>query len=146
MWKYFTEEAREAIYYAEQASTAEHSTSVEAHHLLIGVLTVNDEEVNRLLLHFSSNEKLIRECLRNRVGPPFTAETQGEKSLSFQGKRVIDKMYDEARLFKSTKMIKPIFILLALIEGDHLAGEVLHELGFDIVGARDFVRLNQYLG
>jgi hypothetical protein len=43
-------------------------------------------------------------------------------------------------------MIKPIFILLALIEGDHLAGKVLHELGFDAVGARDFVQLNQYLG
>lgn len=143
MWKYFTEEAREAIYYAEQATIEERTKCVEAHHLLIGVLAVNDDEVNRVLVHFSSNVQFIREQVRRTVGPPLAAETTGEISLSSQGKKVLDNMYDEARLAQSGKMIKPIFIFLALIQGDHLAGKVLRELGFDIIEARDCLQLKQ---
>lgn len=135
MWQRFTEEARIAIYFAQDEADAMGERLVDTEHLLLGLTRQKECAAFAVLQELGVSEEALRdEVLRQRgVAEPL----KGGYKLSARGKRAIDLAYDAARKLGSAH-IETSHLLLGLVgEPEGAAGRALAQLG---VGSKEAFR------
>jgi ornithine carbamoyltransferase len=142
MWMRFSEEARRAVFYANEEAQRLGETYVSTEHLLLGLLRQTDSVGARVLERLGLSLNQVRAEVERRV-PRGEGRVGAETQLTPRAKRVIDLAFDEARLLHSD-CIGSEHLLLGLIrEEGGLASRVLAQLGVTLERARETVKTLQ---
>jgi RimJ/RimL family protein N-acetyltransferase len=128
MWQRFTENARKAIFHAQEEAQRHGEGYVSTEHVLIGILRITDCVAYRVLVQLGASPSRIEEEVESQM--PSDDATPGKNmSLTPRAKRVIDLAYDEARNLDSDDIGTEHLLLGLIREGQGLAGRVLERLG-----------------
>lgn len=135
MWQRFTENARKAVFYAQEEAQRLGEGYVSTEHLLLGLLRLPECSAVKVLVGLGVDPDVVRQrtvelCAQNHHKPDH------DMTLTPRAKRVIDLAYDEARHFDHN-YIGTEHLLLGLIrEGDGLAGRVLTGMKVELEAVR----------
>jgi ATP-dependent Clp protease ATP-binding subunit ClpA len=134
VWQRFNDEARKAVFLAQEAAQRFGEGHVTTEHVLLGLIKDDCAATAVLALLEVGTERVRQEVERQLPrGEPRLDE---DLLLTPRAKRVIDLAIMESRLLEDN-YIGTGHLLLGLVrEGDGLAGRVLAKLGIDLTSAR----------
>ena len=135
MWNRFTERARRAVFFAQEAARHYRQPSVNTEHLLRGLLQEDDTVAAQMLtaLHVSSDE--LRAALRGQMQTGRKPAPQ-ELNLTPRCHRAIDLAYEEARALSNDYCGTEHLLLGLLRERQGMAAQVLEAHGVTLEAAR----------
>lgn len=138
MWQRFTEEARKAVFYAQEAAQRFGDGFVSTEHLLLGSIREADSRASRLLSRANILPDLVRSEIESGLSKKEAIPSQ-DMSLTPRAKRVIDLAYEEARNLNHNYIGTEHLLLGMLKEDDGLAQRVLARLGVTLEAIRRLV-------
>jgi len=98
MWQRFTEDARQAVFYAQEHAQRLGQAYVSTEHLLLGLLDVEECTAFKMLIALGIDPQTIRQMIEESAGGgAVEAGVPQDMTLTPRAKRVIDLAYDEAR-------------------------------------------------
>lgn len=140
MFERYTEKARRIIFFARYEASEFGSPTIEAEHLLLGLLREDKALANRFL---PSNDSVasIRQRIRALTPLREKISTSVDLPLSHESKRVLAYSAEEGEKLKQ-RYIGPEHLLLGLLrEEDSLAANLLRERGLSIERVREDLRV-----
>ena len=142
MWQRFTERARAAVFYAQEAAGSVGDSYVDTEHLLLGVIRDESTVAVRMLMRMGVTAEQIRSKIELQA-PPEPAHLGADMQITPRTKRAIDLAYEEAKRI-SDNYIGSEHLLLGLIrEEEGVAGRVLAEAGVDLDRTREQIEALQ---
>ena len=137
MWQRFSENARKAVFYAQEEAQRFGEGYVSTEHLLLGLMRDRNNNASRVLEHCGMSIENIRSEVERHL--PRGKFEPKNMTLTPRAKRVIDLAYSNARLL-GHKYIGTEHLLLGLVdEGDGLAGRILEKYGAELSSLRKYV-------
>lgn len=138
MWHRFTEEARKAVFYAQEEATRFSQGYVSTEHLLLGLAREGDTGASRVFEKLGVSVTRIRAEVEKKLEPASSGPNRG-MTLTSRAKLAIDNAHTYAKAL-THKYISTEHLLLGLIhDKEGLAGEVLIQLGVDFETAQSAV-------
>ncbi len=135
MWQRFTEAARKAVFYAQEAAVACGNDYVCTEHLLLGLCRDDDSTAGKAVALMGGSWSQIKAEVEKQL-PEETSQPAQGMTLTPRAKRVIDLAYDQAKAL-GNNYIGTEHLLLGLVrEGDGLAGRVLAKVGISLEAVR----------
>jgi len=128
MFDRYTMEARRVIFFGRAEASTASTGSIEAEHLLLGLLS-EDREIARRFFGSSEAASVIRPKVAERFKGGPVIPTHGDVPLSEAARQVLENAAAEAEQLKDFH-IAPAHLLLALLrDKESLAAEILNEHG-----------------
>src|ERR1044072_6039088 len=100
MWQRLTDEARKAIFHAQEAAQKFGHSDVRPEHILAGLLKQDGSTACKVLVHCGHGPKNLLAALEHRFVPQDNRSLV-DVTLTPDAKRAIDLAYSEARRFNS---------------------------------------------
>jgi ATP-dependent Clp protease ATP-binding subunit ClpC len=135
MWARFSDDARRAIFYAQEEAARLGESFVSTEHLLLALTRDSESAAARVLQQLGVIPQQLRFEVERRVsqGP---SKVWQETQLTPRAKRVIDLAYEEARHFNDDYVGTEHLLLGLIREAEGLAGQILKAKGIDLERAR----------
>jgi hypothetical protein len=125
LWNRFTDQAKQAVYAAQEAAAAPGLSVVEPWHLLIGALHDEETIASQVLAQLGLDREAICKAFAEE---PAAEPASGEgMRLSDPAKRVIDRAYETSR-GRNSDQLNTVHLLLGVL-GDPTVAARLVELG-----------------
>jgi len=138
MWQRFREQARRAIYFAQEEAQKLGQTSVATEHLLLGLLKAEAGAVKVLISLGVSPDKIRSELLKHVVVAP--SRPVQDMTLSPGAMKAIDHTYHEVKLL-GHDYIETTHLLLGLVAyQEGIAARVLRQFNLNLLTLREVVR------
>jgi ATP-dependent Clp protease ATP-binding subunit ClpA len=137
MFELYTERARRVIFFSRYEASQFGSTTIETHHLLLGLLREDKNLMGRLIGDLWSVESLMKE-IRSKV--PASEEkvpTSVDLPLSNECKHILAYAHEEAELLAHRHIGSEHLLLGLLREKDSLAAGFLIEKGLKLEAIRE---------
>lgn len=138
MWQRFTENARKAVFAAQEEAQRLNEGYVSTEHLLLGLVKSHGDDLKDLFNYLNVSTTRIRAEIEKAL-PRNEARSTQDMSLTPRAKRAIDLAYDEVRAMNASYLNDTHLFLGLIREGDGLAGRVLAKLGIELEKCRRFV-------
>lgn len=135
MWQRFTEEARIAVYAAQQAAQEAGSSQVEPEHLLLGLLAEEQSVAVRVLAALGVEAARLR-SETERAMPSSVPGPTGDMTISLLGKTMIDLACEEARGLGNGHIGTEHLLLAGIGLTESVAGRACATLGLELENAR----------
>ncbi|MBS1725611.1 MAG: hypothetical protein JST51_02740 [Armatimonadetes bacterium] len=143
-WDSFEEEARLAIWHAQETARKRGSSLVEANDLLLGVLAGGPNNACRVVeLGCGSEAPRVFEEIESRRSEEEVDFSPDEMGLDATGKCVVDRTFDEARQTGSETVGSEHLLAGIISAGDAAGVEVLLAHGLDLDKVRSLIRVLQ---
>ena len=135
MWARFSDDARRAIFYAQEEAARLGESFVSTEHLLLALTRDSESAAARVLQQLGVIPGQLRFEVERRVsqGP---GKVWQETQLTPRAKRVIDLAYEEARHFNDDYVGTEHLLLGLIREAEGLAGQILKAKGIDLERTR----------
>jgi ornithine carbamoyltransferase len=135
MWARFSDDARRAIFYAQEEAARLGESFVSTEHLLLALTRDSESAAARVLQQLGVIPQQLRFEVERRVsqGP---SKVWQETQLTPRAKRVIDLAYEEARHFNDDYVGTEHLLLGLIREAEGLAGQILKAKGIDLERTR----------
>jgi ornithine carbamoyltransferase len=135
MWARFSDDARRAIFYAQEEAARLGESFVSTEHLLLALTRDSESPAARVLQQLGVIPQQLRFEVERRVsqGP---GKVWQETQLTPRAKRVIDLAYEEARHFNDDYVGTEHLLLGLIREAEGLAGQILKAKGIDLERTR----------
>jgi len=135
MWARFSDDARRAIFYAQEEAARLGESFVSTEHLLLALTRDSESAAARVLQQLGVSLSQLRFEVERRVsqGP---GKVWQETQLTPRAKRVIDLAYEEARHFNDDYVGTEHLLLGLIREAEGLAGQILKAKGIDLERTR----------
>jgi len=135
MWARFSDDARRAIFYAQEEAARLGESFVSTEHLLLALTRDSESAAARVLQQLGVIPQQLRFEVERRVsqGP---GKVWQETQLTPRAKRVIDLAYEEARHFNDDYVGTEHLLLGLIREAEGLAGQILKAKGIDLERTR----------
>ncbi|HEY3780042.1 MAG TPA: Clp protease N-terminal domain-containing protein [Fimbriimonadaceae bacterium] len=138
MWQRFSQEARHAVFSAQEEAQANGEGFVDPNHLFLGAIREKQAMACQALeLMAISCDDLARKL--RRFFPQGDRRPSRDMTLTPRAKRVIDLAYSEARDLNDNHIGTEHLMLGVLAEGSTQASKLLNEIGATIPVIRDAV-------
>jgi ATP-dependent Clp protease ATP-binding subunit ClpA len=137
MLEQFTENAKKAVFFAQEEAGALGENEVSTEHLLLAILREPNNTADHLLQAMGVDPDALDNTLRGMVKPKRNTPT--EMTLSPQGKRVIDLALEEAKRLGADHIGTEHLLLGLIDEGEGLASKVLLAAGATLESAREAI-------
>ena len=131
MWQRFSEQARRAVFSAQEEAGKLGEYLVSTEHILLGLIRDPGSDASLVLERLGASLESVRTEVERIVPHRDSAPTQ-EMQLTQSAKMVIDLAYDESRELKA-RYVGTEHLLLGLIrQGEGIAGKVLNQFNIGI--------------
>lgn len=138
LWNRFSYQARQAVYYAQEEAYREATEGVTPVHLLLGTIRDDETVAAQVLERLEVSREHIREELHS-ASSPGEALSNPNFQLTEDGKRAIDRTYEEARKLQS-EYVGSQHLLLGLLMVGGETRRILREQGIDEERLREVAR------
>ena len=138
-WHVFTEKARRAFYFAREEASLNGSTSLMTVHLMIGLITDEDNVARRVLSMMGITPECVGIELRKSLQPA-TGDIAKCEVLSDEGVRAVKLAYEEARLLSNTYIGTEHLFLGLIREGSGPVGTVCAKLNISLERTRKIIQ------
>jgi ATP-dependent Clp protease ATP-binding subunit ClpC len=127
MFERFTQDARQAVFFARYEAGTLGSQWIETHHLLLGILRERPDLAERWLGSRAALEEVRKEFERHFPARK-PVSVSGDLPLSHQSKRALAYGAEEAER-RSERSIQGVHLLMGLLREDSPAAQVLQQHG-----------------
>ena len=135
LWQRMTENARLAIFHAQEAALRHGEENISTEHLLLGLLSESSSLANRVLEAYAIDSKKVRTEVEAHLVRRDRSSVE-DLRLTPGGKRVIDLAHDES-LRMNDEHVGTEHLLLGLVrEADGLGGRILIAMGMELERTR----------
>ncbi len=134
-WQHFTDKAKRAVFFAQEAAERFGENSVSPEHLLLGLLCEEESVALRVLERLGVPKARARETVE-KVVPKGAGRTKEDITLDPRARKVMDLTYDEMRLMGNQHVGTEHLLLGILREADGPGARALAGLGVDLAAAR----------
>ncbi|MBI1334186.1 MAG: hypothetical protein GC165_15050 [Armatimonadetes bacterium] len=143
-WDTFEEEAKRAIWHAQETARKRGSSLVEVDDLLLGVLTGRSNKACRVIeLGCESEASNVFDQIEDRGSKEVAGTSPDDMRLAPSSERAIARTYDEVKRIGS-ETVGPEHILAGIVSaGDAVGIEVLLAHGMDLDKVRSLIRVLQ---
>jgi ATP-dependent Clp protease ATP-binding subunit ClpC len=136
MFERYTEKARRVIFFARYEASQLGASSIEAEHILLGLLREDKVLTSRFLRTYGAAETIRRE-IEKRAVVREKLSASVELPLSREAKRVLNYAAEESERFGNRSIGTEHLLLGLLREQNSLAAELLHEQGLQLNNVRE---------
>jgi ATP-dependent Clp protease ATP-binding subunit ClpA len=136
MWNRFSEQAKQAIVFAQEEAAKLNDTAVSTEHLLLGVLRETDAEAARILKDMGVPLSRVKADIERRIVHGDSSTTAQKVQLMPRTKHVIELAYQESKLLRDDYIGTEHLLLGIICEGEGLAARILANLGITLAKAR----------
>lgn len=131
MYEKFTEQARRAMRYAEEASDALDHNYLGTEHILLGLLDVEDSVSSKVLKANGLEHEKLTELIDQLISPGGKVGFAEINNITPRAREIIRRSYEFAAQFKS-RQVGTEHLLMALVsEKDCIAIRLLNTIGID---------------
>src|SRR5262245_38960382 len=139
MFERFTEAARRALFFARYEVSQHGNTTIEPHHLLLGVLRVGDGIAARVLSESGVSPETLRREIDQRLATNDTISVSIEIPVSTATKLILNDAAAEADRMGHRSIDTEHLLLAILAEGRSVAASVLLGRGLSLDSIRAHV-------
>ncbi|MBI3950014.1 MAG: ATP-dependent Clp protease ATP-binding subunit [Acidobacteria bacterium] len=136
MFERYTEKARRVIFFARYEASQLGASTIEAEHILLGLLREDKALTSRFLRTYGAAETIRREVERRAVVREKLSATV-ELPLSREAKRVLNYAAEESERFGHRSIGTEHLLLGLLREQNSLAAELLRDQGLQLPTVRE---------
>jgi len=140
MFELYTERARRVIFFSRYEASQFGSTTIETHHVLLGLLREDKNLMVRLIKNLPSVESVLEE-IHSKVQKMEKIPSSIDLPLSNESKRILAYANEEAERLAHRYIDTEHLLLGILREKDSLAAGILREKGLNLEAVREELAL-----